>query len=85
MRKSLRNAACSRGLGGSCSSPIAALSRISAGRIELNAAIFSPDGTVRIADAAEFEVGDDQAPLELARTLLNNAPPEVAEHFGEAT
>ena len=73
------------GLGGSCSSPIAALSRISAGRIELKAAIFSPDGTVRIADAAEFEVGDDQAPLELARTLLNNAPPEVAEHFGEAT
>ena len=73
------------GLGGSCSSPIAALSRISAGRIELKAAIFSPDGTVRIADAAEFEVGDDQAPLELARTLLNNAPPDVAEHFGEAT
>jgi hydroxymethylbilane synthase len=73
------------GLGGSCSSPIAALSRISAGRIELKAAIFSPDGAVRIADAAEFEVGDDQAPLELARTLLNNAPPEVAEHFGEAT
>ena len=73
------------GLGGSCSSPIAALSRISAGRIELKAAIFSPDGTVRIDDAAEFEVGDGQAPLELARTLLNNAPPEVAEHFGEAT
>ena len=73
------------GLGGSCSSPIAALSRISAGRIELNAAIFSPDGTVRIADAVEFEVGNDQAPLELARKLLNNAPPEVAEHFGEAT
>ncbi len=69
------------GLGGSCSSPIAALSCTAGGRIALNAAIFSPDGTVRIADDTEFAIGDDQAPLELAHRLLSTAPPEVAVHF----
>ena len=71
------------GLGGSCSSPIAALSRTSEGRIALSAAIFSPDGTVRIGDESEFAAGDDEAPLVLARRLLDRAPPAVAEHFGQ--
>ena len=70
------------GLGGSCSSPIAALSRTSEGRIALSAAIFSPDGTVRIGDESEFAAGDDEAPLVLARRLLDRAPPEVTAHFG---
>ena len=71
------------GLGGSCSSPIAALSRTSEGRIALSAAIFSPDGTVRIGDESEFAAGDDEAPLVLARRLLDRAPPAVSEHFGQ--
>ena len=71
------------GLGGSCSSPIAALSRTSEGRIALSAAIFSPDGTVRIGDESEFAAGDDEAPLVLARRLLDRAPPEVTAHFGQ--
>ena len=71
------------GLGGSCSSPIAALSRTSEGRIALSAAIFSPDGTVRIGDESEFAAGDDEAPLVLARRLLDRAPPAVTEHFGQ--
>jgi len=71
------------GLGGSCSSPIAALSRTSEGRIALSAAIFSPDGAVRIGDESEFAAGDDEAPLALARSLLGRAPPAVAEHFGQ--
>ena len=71
------------GLGGSCSSPIAALSRTSEGRIALSAAIFSPDGTVRIGDESEFAAGDDEAPLALARALLGRAPPEVTAHFGQ--
>ena len=70
------------GLGGSCSSPIAALSRTSEGRIALSAAIFSPDGTVRIGDESEFAAGDDEAPLVLARRLLDRAPPEVTAPFG---
>ena len=70
------------GLGGSCSSPIAALSRIEGERIALSAAIFSPDGKVRIADTAEFARDDLQAPLDLAAALLEQAPPEVTDHFG---
>ena len=70
------------GLGGSCSSPIAALSRSGDGRITLTAAIFSPDGAVRIDGEAEFAAGDDAAPLALARDLLARAPAAVTEHFG---
>ncbi len=72
------------GLGGSCSSPIAALSRREGKRIFLSAAIFSPDGKVRIADDANFEMEDRTAPLDLARSLLDAAPPAVAVHFGGA-
>lgn len=72
------------GLGGSCSSPIAALSRRDGNRITLSAAIFSPDGKVRIADGASFEIEDRTAPLDLARSLLDTAPPAVAVHFGGA-
>lgn len=71
------------GLGGSCSSPIAALSRSEGGRIAMSAAIFSPDGRLRIADAAEFAAGDAEAPFALAQSLLEQAPPEVTEHFGK--
>lgn len=71
------------GLGGSCSSPIAALSRTSEGRIALSAAIFSPDGTVRIGDESEFAAGDDEAPLVLARRLLDRAPSAVTANFGQ--
>ncbi len=70
------------GLGGSCSSPIAALSHTEGGRISLTAAIFSPDGTIRIDGEAEFAAGDEEAPLDLARTLLRDAPPAVTDHFG---
>ncbi len=72
------------GLGGSCSSPIAALSRRDGNRITLSAAIFSPDGKVRIADDTCFEIEDRTAPLDLARSLLDTAPPAVAVHFGGA-
>ncbi|WP_324826823.1 hydroxymethylbilane synthase [Qipengyuania zhejiangensis] len=70
------------GLGGGCSSPIAALSDTAGGSIHLRAAIFSPDGKVRIGDEARFEAGDTQAPLDLARALLNESPPEITAHFG---
>ena len=70
------------GLGGSCSSPIAALTLTQGGRIRLTAAIFSPDGKVRIGGESEFAAGDRIAPLELARDLLARAPAAVTEHFG---
>ena len=45
---------------------------------------FSPDGKLRIAETAEFAAGDDRAPLDLAKALLCNAPPEVTDHFGQS-
>ena len=73
------------GLGGSCHSPIAALSRSDGGQITLEAAIFSPDGATRIGDSSVFAAGDAQAPFDLARRLLDQAPPEVTRHFGIAS
>lgn len=70
------------GLGGSCSSPIAALTLTQCDRISLTAAIFSPDGKTRIGGESEFAAGDRIAPLELARDLLARAPAAVTEHFG---
>ncbi|UOR08752.1 hydroxymethylbilane synthase [Qipengyuania flava] len=70
------------GLGGSCSSPIAALTLTQGDRISLTAAIFSLDGKVRIGGESEFAAGDRIAPLELARDLLARAPAAVTEHFG---
>ena len=70
------------GLGGSCSSPIAALTLTQGDRIRLTAVIFSPDGKVRIGGESEFAAGDRIAPLELARDLLARAPAAVTEHFG---
>ena len=70
------------GLGGSCSSPIAALTLTQGDRISLTAAIFSPDGKARIGGESEFAAGDRIAPLELARDLLARAPAAVTEHFG---
>ena len=70
------------GLGGSCSSPIAALTLTQGDRISLTAAIFSPDGKSRIGGESEFAAGDRIAPLELARDLLARAPAAVTEHFG---
>ncbi|MEX0341323.1 MAG: hydroxymethylbilane synthase [Erythrobacter sp.] len=72
------------GLGGSCSSPIAALSYRKGSRISLRAAIFSPDGKVRISRDAEFAADDAQAPLDLASSLLDGAPREVTAHFGQS-
>ncbi|QKG72467.1 hydroxymethylbilane synthase [Erythrobacter mangrovi] len=69
------------GLGGGCSSPIAALSETSGGEIHLRAAIFSADGAVRVVDEVRFETGDDAAPLALASRLLAAAPPEVRKLF----
>ena len=72
------------GLGGSCSSPIAALSRHTDGGIELRAAIYSADGAVRIEEAMTFAAIDRAAPLEIARRLLDAAPPEVTRLFDGA-
>ncbi|MFA6219453.1 MAG: hydroxymethylbilane synthase [Erythrobacter sp.] len=72
------------GLGGGCSSPIAALSVTTGAEIHLRAAIFSADGAVRVADEARFASDDGEAPLALAARLIAAAPGEVRALFDGA-
>lgn len=73
------------GLGGTCHSPIAALTRRNGSLFHLTAAIYSPDGGIRIVRDAEFAPDDLQAPRALARQLLDEAPEHVTAHFGSVT
>jgi hydroxymethylbilane synthase len=68
-------------LGGSCHSPIAALSRIEGEDIVLRAALFSPDGTERIDGEARFAADDTEGPARLAGDLLSRAPSAISDHF----
>jgi hydroxymethylbilane synthase len=68
-------------LGGNCHSPIAVLTRIEASEIAMRAALFSPDGSLRIEDEARFAADDPQAPARLAATLLEAAPEGIRLHF----
>ncbi|TMM50416.1 hydroxymethylbilane synthase [Qipengyuania marisflavi] len=68
-------------LGGSCHSPIAALSRIEGGDIVLRAAIYSEDGIHRIEDEARFAIADTSGPAALARQLLSAAPEAITALF----
>lgn len=68
-------------LGGTCHSPIAALSRIRDGQVALRAALFSPDGAEMVEGSATFTANDSQAPARLARELLARAAPSITAHF----
>ena len=68
-------------LGGNCHSPIAVLTQLPGEQMTLQAALFSPDGALRVADAASFALGDAQAPARLAEALLSRAPPAIRCHF----
>jgi len=69
------------GLGGTCHSPIAVLTRHDGTTLHLTAALYSPDGVHRVG--AELTVPSDQpeAAIALARTLLDAAPPEIRSVF----
>jgi len=72
-------------LGGSCHSPVAVLTRLDGGWMEMTAAIFSPDGTERVVAEARFDRNDLDGARRLARALLEQAGPAVRRHFsGEA-
>ena len=47
----------------------------------LRAALFSPDGALRVEDSARFAASDTATPLELARRLLASAPEGIAAFF----
>ncbi|NNC53722.1 MAG: hydroxymethylbilane synthase [Erythrobacter sp.] len=72
------------GLGGTCHSPIAALTRREGEKLRLTAAIYSGDGAIRISDEATFEACDLDAARQLAARLLDQAPSHVSALFGAA-
>lgn len=69
------------GLGGTCHSPIAALSTWQGDRLCLRAAIYSSDGTIRIERSCTAAPDDLAAFRSLAQELLAAAPPQVRSLF----
>ena len=69
------------GLGGSCHSPVAALSRIEGEELVLRAALYSAEGAIRIEDEARMARADREGPRILAETLLKEAPEQVRALF----
>lgn len=70
-------------LGGTCHSPIAALTRADGAGLILRAALFSPDGAERVESTVSFAAGDAEAPARLAAELLGRATPAITAHFGK--
>lgn len=71
-------------LGGSCSSPIAALTTRDGQGWHMRAAIFSPDGALRRDGEARFAASDLAPVRGLAADLLRGAPEAITAHFGGA-
>ncbi|HEX6376947.1 MAG TPA: hydroxymethylbilane synthase [Allosphingosinicella sp.] len=71
-----------QGLGGSCRSPVAALATLDGDQIRLRAEILTGDGREAESGEARFASGDETAPLELARSMLDRAGPGLRMLFG---
>ena len=69
------------GLGGTCRSPIAALARLDGDRIHLRGEILTGDGSEIERCDDHFAADDRDAPLELARCLLDKASPALRALF----
>jgi hydroxymethylbilane synthase len=69
------------GLGGTCRSSIAALARLDDDRIHLRAEILTPDGREIQRCDERFAADDLEAPLALARGLLDRASPALRSLF----
>jgi hydroxymethylbilane synthase len=70
-----------RALGGTCHSPVAAFCVLEDGDLRMRGQLFSEDGRDMVEDRAVFDCGDD-APEELARSLLARAPESIRRLFG---
>lgn len=70
-----------RGLGGSCASPVGALGRVVAGKVVLEVQILSADGADAVEDESRFDRGDPAGPQALARALLDRAPESIRTLF----
>jgi hydroxymethylbilane synthase len=72
----------SRALGGTCHSPVAAFCVLEDGDLRMRGQLFSENGADLVENRAGFECGDDEAPAELARSLLASAPESIRRLFG---
>jgi hydroxymethylbilane synthase len=72
------------GLSGGCRSPVAALATLDGNTILLRAEILTLDGKEFEAGEISFPAGDGQAPLALARHLLDQASPALRSLFAGA-
>jgi len=70
------------GLGGSCRSPVAALATLDDEEIWLRAEILTEDGRESERGELRFASSDEDAPLTLARALLDRAAPRLRSLFG---
>jgi hydroxymethylbilane synthase len=73
-----------RGLGASCSSPVAAFSVLEDGDLRIRAQIFSEDGSEVVEQRAVFDCGDETTPEGLARDMLGKAPESIRRLFSPA-
>ncbi|WP_353229715.1 hydroxymethylbilane synthase [Novosphingobium sp.] len=69
------------GLGGTCHSPIAVLTRHDGDTLHLIAALYSPDGTDRVTGEITVPVGAPEQATTLAHQLLADAPAAITRHF----
>jgi hydroxymethylbilane synthase len=69
------------GLGGDCRSPVAALATLEGEEILLRAEILTNDGKEVERGEIRFPAGDAEAPLRLARALLERAAPALRALF----
>ena len=70
-----------RALGATCASPVAAFCVLEDGDLRMRGQLFSEDGRDMVEDRAVFDCGDDEAPAELARKLLAEAPASIRRLF----
>jgi hydroxymethylbilane synthase len=70
-----------RALGASCASPVAAFCVLEDGDLRMRGQLFSTDGKDMVEDRAVFDCGDIDAPAELARKLLAEAPESIRSLF----
>ena len=70
-----------RGLGGSCASPVGALAEIVGDSVILRAQILSADGAEAVEDEGRFERGDGAGPDALATAMLDRAPESIRALF----
>ncbi|MEO6153058.1 MAG: hydroxymethylbilane synthase [Croceibacterium sp.] len=68
-------------LGGTCHSPVGVLCDLTGDMLAMRAAIYSEDGTERVAGQETFAINDRTGPAHLAADLLARASEKVAGHF----